>query len=249
MFLKARTHQPVLTSVFIGAAVMVVGSNADAVIVQQMGNSGWEAVWDDSFGSGPGALVSINTLSVDFNAANGEGAVFFQKSAEFTQGPVNGIFPSIPIVFRQIAGWTGPTVRNLVIDDEIITNSTGAHWSDFHFDLLDHGEVWFDPARTAASGGGGPIGFSIDPFTNATFSNFVAPNQPMRLDIFGGPGIASGTQWFPGDGANDGQLWIHVSALTGSTLFVLKETPTPAPGALALLGVGLMLGGGRRRRS
>jgi hypothetical protein len=71
----------------------------------------------------------------------------------------------------------------------------------------------------------------------------------MRLDIFGGPGIASGTQWFPGDGANDGQLWIHVSALTGSTLFVLKETPTPAPGALALLGVGLMLGGGRRRRS
>jgi MYXO-CTERM domain-containing protein len=70
----------------------------------------------------------------------------------------------------------------------------------------------------------------------------------MRLDIAGGV-IPDGGTWFPGDGATDGQLWIHIGNVTPSTLFVLKETPTPAPGALALLGISVLAGGRRRRRS
>jgi len=244
MFFTARMHRNVTGGLALTASALFFGGAAEGGIVQ-MGNSGWEAVWDSSLDP----YVDINTLSVDFGAANGEGAVFFQKSAEFIQGPVNGIFPSIPIVFRQIAGWIGPTVRNLVIDDEIVTNSTGSAWNDFHFDLLDHGEIWFDPVRTLASGGGGPVGFSISPFTTAAFGNFVSGNplRPMRLDVAGGV-VPDGSVWFPGDGADDGQLWIHVSALTGNTLFVLKETPTPTPGALALLGISALCGGRRRRR-
>lgn len=244
MFFQARTQQRILVGILACGTLAFGATSSDAAVVQ-MGNSGWEAVWDSSLDG----LVSINTLSTDFGAAGGQGAVFIQKSAEFTQGPVNGIFPSIPIVFRRINGWTGPTVQNIVIDDEIITNSTGVAWTDFHFDLLNHGEVWFDPAATAASGGGGPIGFSIAPFTTAAFTNFIDgdPNRPMRLDIAGGV-VANGSTWFPGDGATDGQLWIHVGNTAPNTLFVLKETPTPTPGALALLGIGALLGGGRRRR-
>ena len=194
-----------------------------------LGNSGWKASWDSSLDP----YVDINFDGIVGNA------VFIEKSAEFTQGPVNGIFPSIAIVFEQIAP---TTVNNIVINDEIITNHTGVAWTDFHMDLLDHGDVVFDPVATASSGGPGPIGFGIAPFTQAAFTE-----GNTRLDIFGGV-LPNNAIWNPGGGAQDGQLWIHVNNLTGSTLFVLKETPTPAPGAMALLGLAA-LAGSRRRRS
>jgi MYXO-CTERM domain-containing protein len=71
----------------------------------------------------------------------------------------------------------------------------------------------------------------------------------MSLNIAGGV-VASGSTWFPGRGANDGQLWINVvSAQSGPfTVFTLKETPTPTPGVLALLGLAGVAGRSRRRR-
>lgn len=245
MFCIARENSRLIMGGVVCATAIVFSTTASAAIVQ-LGNSGWEAIWDPSLDP----YVDIQNIAVDFSAAGGEGAVFFQKSAEFIQPPVNGIFPTIPIVFRQINGWTGPTVSNLVIDDEIITNSTGVDWTDFHLDVLDHGEVYFDTVRTAASGGGGPIGWSIAPFTTAVFGDFIGPNQATRLDIAGGT-VLNGGVWFPGSGATDGQLWIHVNnvAAPENALFVLKETPTPAPGAIALLAVGALLGSRRRRDS
>ena len=196
-----------------------------------LGTSGWKASWDSSLDP----YVDINFDGINI----AQNAVFIEKSAEFIQGPVNGIFPSIAIVFEQIAP---TTINNIVINDEIITNHTGTAWTDFHMDLLDHGDVQFDTVATANSGGPGPIGFGIAPFTQAAFTQ-----GNTRLDIFGGV-LPNNAIWNPGGGAQDGQLWIHVNNLTGSTLFVLKETPTPAPGAMALLGLAA-LAGSRRRRS
>jgi hypothetical protein len=145
--------------------------------------------------------------------------VFIQKSAEFTQGPVNGVFPSIPIVFRQ----TGPsTVTNIVIDDEIITNSTGVDWDDFHLNILNAGDALFNPAATADSHGPGPIGWTIAPFTEAAFTPDL-----LGLDIWAGT-VPAGGLWFPGDGAFNGQLWIDVVSKENApyTLFTLKEMPT-----------------------
>jgi MYXO-CTERM domain-containing protein len=207
----------------------LIATSANAGVVA-LGTSGWQAEWDASLDG----LVTINFVE------QLGGAVFIQKSAQFNQGPVNGIFPSIPIVFRQIAL---SNVTNIVIDDEIILNNTGSAWTDFHIDLLDSGNAVFNPGMTAGSGGGGPIGFSISPFTQAAFT----PDN-MRLDIWGGV-VQHGELWFPGDGATDGQLWIDVvSGGQGNfTVFTLKETPTPAPGALALLGLGAIFGSSRRR--
>jgi len=230
MFFQGDTSRRLtLAGGVVAAALLCNGAEAGFVI---LGNSGWRADWDSSLDP----FVSINWVA-DSTALD---AVFIQKAAEFTQGPVNGIFPSIPIVFSQISP---NAVHNIVIDDEIIVNHTGADWTDFHMDLLDHGEVVFDPVATAASGGGGPIGFSIAPFTTAAFT----PDN-SRLDIAGGV-VPNGGLWFPGGGANDGQLWIHVNNLSGTTLFTLKETPTPAPGALALLALAGMMGKTRRRRA
>lgn len=212
------------------AALVGGGGAVDAGIVI-LGNSGWQAQWDSSLDP----YVDIHLNGVSFT----QDAVFIEKSAEFIQPPANGIFPSIAIVFSQI---NPVAVHNIVIDDEIVTNHTGVAWTDFHFDLLDHGDVQFDPARTLTSGGPPPIGFNIAPFTTAAFSPDLT-----RLDIAGGT-LPNGGVWFPGGGASDGQLWIHVNNLTGSTLWTLKETPTPAPGAIALLGLAALVGTGRRRR-
>ncbi len=199
-------------------ALMITGSVSASQIT--LGTSGWEAVIDVSLDP----FVDINVVGETADA------VIIQKSAEFTQPPVGGVFPSIPIVFRQTA-W--PAVSNIVIDDEIITNSTGVDWTDFHFDILDGMDAMFDPVATAASGGAPPIGFTIAPFTAAVFS----PDN-MRLDVSGGM-VPDGGIWFPGDGASDGQLWIDVTPQPQEpfTVFTLKETPTPEPATVVLLGV------------
>jgi len=142
-------------------------------------------------------------------------------------------------VFRQ----TGPSdITHIVIEDEIIINSTGEAWTGFELELLDSGNAEFNPEMTLASGGGGPIGWSIAPFTTAAYSN---ANTVVTI---GGGVLADGGIWFPGDGIDDGELWINVNSSSGEpwTTFVLKETPIPGPAGLAVLVFGgLVL---RRRR-
>jgi hypothetical protein len=186
-----------------------------------LGSSGWQAEFDSSLDP-----------FVDINYVDQVGdSVIIQKAAEFTQGPdpLTGLFPTIPIVFRQVGA---STVSSIVISDEIITNSTGVDWTDFHWDVLDGPDAFFDS---------GP-GFMFDttPLTNQMFS---PDDRSFWVDGFGvGPGgtdavVADGSVWFPGDGAINGNLVINVVS-TGSTVFTLKETPTPEPGTLVLLALG-----------
>jgi hypothetical protein len=181
---------------------------------------GWEAIWDSSLDG----LVQIQTTDVT------DDAIFIEKSAEFTQGPENGVFPAIPIVFRQISP---DAVANIVIDDEILVNNTAHDWTDFHMDLVDHGDATFDPATAA--------GWSIAPFTQWS----VTPNG-QRLDLADGV-VADGDVWFPGMAS--GQLWINVNLTPGlSKIFTLKEQPTPEPATMSLLALGGAVLLFRRRR-
>ena len=185
-----------------------------------LGTTGWEATWDPSLDP----YVDIN-----FNGATSS-VIFIQKSAEFIQGPDEfSQFPSIPITFQQ----TGPsTITQIVIQDEIITNSTGFDWTDFHFDLLDGEDAFFD--------NGPGFFFTTSPLDNQSFSGDL---QSFWVDGFGlGPNgtdavVPAGSVWFPGDGASDGNLVIDVFSNSGPpfTTFTLKETPTPEPVSLALM--------------
>jgi hypothetical protein len=209
---------------------MVAAAPVHAGLVDLDG--GWQASWDDSLDG----LVDIFSHGVFGDA------VFIEKSAEFTDGPTSGVFPPIDIVFTQ----TSPdAVGSIVIDDEIIANSTGEDWLDFHLELVGDAAT-FDDVVTAASGGPGPIGFSVAPFTDAVFSGDL-----KRLDLSGGV-VQDGRIWFPG--VAGGQLWIDVVTGDGTSTplatFTLRETPTiPTPGTLALLAVAGLLGAPRRRRS
>lgn len=212
---------------------LVMSSNASAGIVV-LGDSGWQASWHSSLDS----VVDIDFMQVIGNT------IFIQKSAEFTQGAVNGVFPSIAITFKQIGE---SSITNIAIEDEIVTNSTGVAWTGFFMKVMNGGSVSFNQAQTLASGGTGPIGFSIDPFTTATFLE-----ESTKLRISGGV-LANGESWYPGSGLNDGQLWIdvHSGALGDYSLFTLKERPlaTIVPGPSALLAMsGLLFMIGRRRR-
>ena len=226
-----RTSAAIATA----ATICAVTAPADAGSVLLGGN--WEASWDSS-------LDGLVQIIVDGIVGD---SIFIQKAAQFTQqGPDQfGNMQVIPITFRQL-GVSG--INHIVINDEIITNLTGVTWTDFHMDLIDSGNAVFNPAATLASGGGGPIGWTISPFTNASFA--VGNTQ---LNISGGPGIAHGQSWFPGDGVSDGELWIDVHSGAGTqndpfTVFTLKETPTiPGPAVLALFGVGAIAGRSRRR--
>ena len=213
----------------IGSALALAPMSAHAGLVDIGG--GWEALWDNSLDD------FVDVIGTDVTTD----AVFIQKSAEFTQGPQNGIFPTIAITFRQTSA---DAVSNIVIDDEIITNSTGIAWLDFHMVLLNGNDAVFDDVATATSGGPGPIGFSISPFTQAAFTS-----DRKRLDISGGI-VPDGGVWFPGSGVSDGQLWISVSPKENEpfTVFTLKEAPTvPAPSTVCLLAIGAMSLLGRRR--
>lgn len=202
------------------------------------GSSGWKASWDASLDPFVDIIVDLVT----------PGAVFIQKSAQFTQGPGPGGFPTIPITFTQLVPGA---VGQIVFNDEIITNSTGVDWTDFHFEILNSGDAVFNPALTNASAGG--AGFTTAPLTNQMFA---PDNLSFWVDGFGlGVGgsdavIPNGTQWFPGDGAFDGELYIDVvtKAAAPFTVFTLKETPTvPEPATLGLLAFGAFLLLARRR--
>jgi hypothetical protein len=212
-----------------GAAACILACGTVDAGVIPLGTSGWQAVIPDS--QDPFVDIVVDGQTTD--------AVFIQKFAEFfSLDPIN-------IQFQQIAP---TTVTNIVINDEVIKNTTGVNWFDFHMDIVDSGDAGFDVASTAGSGGPPPIGFDISPFTTAVFGS-PAGQGPTTLDIAGGV-VPNGATWFPGDGpGGDGELWINVLPRPSApfTVWTLKEYPTiPEPMALSALSLPALLAFRRR---
>lgn len=196
----------------------VVAATAHAGMVDIGG--GWTASWNGAL-DGTVDIFSV-TVTTD--------AVVIQKSIEFFDfGPVD-------VVFTQTALDAKPYI---VIDDEILTNSTGQDWTDFHMELS--GGATFNPALT--TGGDPPINWTISPFTNAAFGA-----GDTTLDIDGGV-VPDGGVYFPGNGATDGLLYINANpSPSGGASFTLTEYPTPTPGSLALFSLGGIVAFRRHRR-
>jgi len=165
------------------------------------------------------------------------GAIAFEISKDFTQGPgVGGVFPSILIQFTQV-GTDANTVDRMIITQEAITNLTGSVWTDFHWAVLDMGQAWFNPTDT---------NFNTAPFTNQSFSNFLdspTNQKPTEFNVDGGVVPDSGFTWFP---SGDLVIDIDLSA-PGPVTFNLKEFPTPEPASIALLAMGAVAVLRRRR--
>ena len=231
---RNQVISPVLVCILL--AVFPTASPA-AVIVplvideeETTSDSGWEVQIPDDVHYG---------VNVDSITEGPDGFVAIEISKEFLQGPSPfGVVPGVIMTFRQTAD-DANTVPTIVINDEIVTNSTGVTWIDFHFILLDSGTVNFDPKLSA--------GFNVGPaFTSSTFSD-----NNTRLDISGGPGVGDGVTWNPGGAPEDGELVINVEVgEPGARIWHLKELPTiPEPATLAWFTTAGLLGLRVRRRN
>lgn len=213
-FRAAISSSSILTCAI--ALSLTASANAGLTTTVALGASGWQASWD-------AALNPVLDINVDGVTSD---AVFIEKTAQFLPGVA-----SIDITFTQISP---DAVSNIVINDEIITNSSGAAWNDFSMSVLGAANVAFDPTASAA--------FDISPFTSASFTN-----SDQTFSVAGGT-VANNSFWFPGQ--SSGELWIHVQLTAASmTTFVLSERPAPAPGAMGLLGLAGIAFGRRRRHS
>jgi hypothetical protein len=210
------------TGTLISAAfALTVTAAANAALVLNLGG-GWQATIQDD--------VNVD-LAVDFVSIQ-DNILVIEKFANFISiDPFTGMPMPIAISFNQIAS-DAQTVSKIVITDEIIANNTGLDWVAFRNEILG-GSATFNQAQSAS--------FSINPFTNTTYS---AGSDSVTYD---GGVISSGTIWAPG--TLSGGLVIDIDLSGDSPVkFILKEIPmVPAPAGLALLGAAAL--GARRRRA
>ena len=193
-------------------------------------NGGWEAILP------PGLEDYVDVVDNGTDLIDGDLVNFLTITADFTQGPSNGRFPSIPIAFQQTHE---NAAEYLVIEEQINFNSSGADWDGFEFTLAGGGDPVFDLAKTEASGGPAPIGYSVAPFTSAQFTD-----DNTRLAITAGR-VDDGDVWFPGSGENDGQLWIDVTPGPNGDFtnfsFLQRPAAVPEPGTISMLAVGMAI--------
>lgn len=200
-------------------AGLVVGASSARAGSLALGTSGWTASWDN-------ALDSRLSLVVDGESSD---SVFVEKFATFTTSDVNsaGGPSGLVITLQKTSVNAKPFI---VIDNEAIVNNTGQDWNGFSFIIQPPtGAVAFDAGKTNVSPPG-TGGFSIDPFTTASYS---ASNT--RLDVGGGTvgSTVPNNTWFPGQAS--GELTINTAAQPNTlSAFFFKELPSfgtgPTPG-------------------
>lgn len=219
-------------SVLISLLLMLAPVASADVIVDLIhptdGDSGWSVVLADNVNSG----VVVDRVTASY--------VRIEIAKTFTQPPQGGAFASNIIGFRQRLAddLTAPTIQ---ITDEVIHNQTGADWTDYHWEIVGSAAA-FDKAATDASS------FSISPFTLATWGAAQTgwdSGHPATLDVDGGV-VPHGGTFTPG--LASGKLYIDVDLTVGNSDFDLKQTPTPEPGAMLLIGLGGAVTILRRRR-
>ena len=179
-------------------------------------DSGWRAVLPDDVNVG----VLVDAVTDTF--------VLIQVSKNFIDPPEYGEFPPITILFQQTAD-DADAVSLIVINDELITNNTGADWTDYHWQI--NGPAAFNRTLTDDSG------FSIGPFTSATWTpkSGWGADYASALDLDGGT-VANGDTYTPGVDA--GAMFIEVDLDEDSSDFCFVQYPTPEPGTMVLLGLG-----------
>jgi len=194
------------------ALVLALVQPASAAIVTKvLGDSGWSARYDNTEIS----LTLLNPPADEDEVA----WVVLQKVAQFADGPNQfGTIDPFEISFIQNSA---EATEYVVIDKEYVFNDTGVDWDSFRFIIEDpmadvEGGAVFDQAQSS--------NFSIDPFTNRSYSD-----DSRELTVSGGtvPDASPNDEWRPG---TTGSLFIDAKPFDSGGArrsFVFKEQPNP----------------------
>lgn len=205
--------------------VSVAGSALAAPFTFALGG-GWEVTVADD---------TISTVSpLNAGTALGDGEVRLNTSVNFNSiDPSTGGPQPLTFTFRQVAP-DASTVSRIVLDAESLVNLTGQAWIGFRHVVALSSNTNFDVTLSGAR--------SINPFTSQTFS------ANSREVTVGGGTVNSGSTWSPGQVNGGLVINANVNASSAPIVFTLKEIPlVPTPGTAALLGLGGLAMGRRRR--
>ncbi len=206
-------------------------ASADVIVDLIDGNtdSGWSIIMPDDTANG----IVVDAVTDSY--------VRIEIAKIFTEPLKDGEFTPRTYTFYQrlIDGTTVPTIQ---ITDENIRNLTGSDWTDYHWEIIGRSAA-FDRDATDGSG------FSTSPLVVKTWGPAQVgwnADHPATLDVEGGV-VPNGGVYSPGLDA--GKLYIDVDLDQDDSTFMLKQVPTPEPGALILLLLGSGIALTRRLRT
>lgn len=165
---------------------------------------GWTVTVPDS---------SAGDVTLRFSSASGN-RFFFVKDAT-----IRSTTDPLILTFTR----TSTSAPELVIQNEILLNSSGSDWSGFRT-FLSSGSTGGTPQFSFVTSDNAPgLGdFNIDPFTSFSFLS-----QNTELFVNGGT-VAKGDTWRPGSASGTGLA--IVTSNSSATTFQLKELPQTAGG-------------------
>jgi hypothetical protein len=179
---------------------------------------GWRANWPPPDGS---IGIVVDEVTREY--------IRIQISKDFTDPPEHGIFPPRLIDFIQTED-DAHTVPRIIIADEIISNQTGADWPDFHWQVINGRDAWFNVPLSRS--------FDVSPYRRKVFSDpfdiFHDPDKATDLDAFDGL-VRHRETFFPGVREGDLVIDVDLRASEDPLSFTFKQFPTPEPGTLGLL--------------
>lgn len=200
---------------------------------EPLGNSGWRI-----FGPSHYDLE----VSVDGEGdANGVQwvAITISKNFRFGPDPLTGLYPAIELDFSQMDGVAPENLATrIIIQSELINNSTGTDWTDYHWKLFGHEIARFNRDLTNPTADFEEDGWWLDAFSEFAW-DYDAEHDIDMLNAWNGV-VPDGEAFFPGSGS--GSLVIDVTLDGQSTpdtaVFKFVQTPTPEPATISLLVLG-----------
>ena len=204
---------------------------------EPLGDSGWRI-------QGPGYCEL--QLAIDDEGVTDDikwVAISISKNFRFGPDPFTGLYPAIELDFMQMEGVAREDLATrIIITSEMINNSTGTDWLDYHWRLYGHGIAMFNRELTNPTVEVAEDGWLIDPFASYAWDTDDVFGTE-ELSVFDGV-IPNNDAFFPGSGS--GSLIIDIDPYCDlpcvePAIFKFWQAPTPEPTTLALLAIGGMI--------
>jgi len=229
----------------LGVCSAQAASRVDDGFDELLGDSGWRI-------QGPGYCEL--QLAIDDEGVTDDikwVAISISKNFRFGPDPFTGLYPAIELEFRQAEGVPlEDLATRIIITSEMISNSTGTDWLDYHWRLYGHGIAAFNREMTNPTVEVTEDGWLIDPFGSYEWDTDEVFGTE-ELSVFDGV-VYDGRSFFPGSGS--GSLVIDIDPYCDDpcqdpAIFKFWQAPTPEPTTLALLALGSLAFLRRQRRA